>query len=233
MARVRVREHVNPLAEKYQTSIAPPQWENLYGKVQQPLHLDIGCARGRFVLKMAQALPQWNFLGLEIREPLVEEANQIRDQLGLINLHYLFCNANNSLQPLLVSLPTGVLQRVTIQFPDPWFKKRHQKRRVVQPELVEQLALALPEGAEVFLQSDVEEVALQMRSLFDESPVFQPTTAGWLETNPLPIPTEREIATLARNFPVYRALFHKLNPTGQKDPHSEAQRGEGQTQING
>ncbi|MDI9637598.1 tRNA (guanosine(46)-N7)-methyltransferase TrmB [Oscillatoria amoena NRMC-F 0135] len=233
MARVRVREHVNPLAEKYQTSIAPPQWDNLYGKVQQPLHLDIGCARGRFVLKMAQALPQWNFLGLEIREPLVEEANQIRDQLGLTNLHYLFCNANNSLQPLLASLPTGVLQRVTIQFPDPWFKKRHQKRRVVQPELVEQLALALPEGAEVFLQSDVEEVALQMRSLFDESPVFQPTTAGWLETNPLPIPTEREIATLARNFPVYRALFHKLNPTGQKDPHSEAQGGEGQTQING
>lgn len=210
MARVRVREHVNPLSQKYQTPATPPNWEKVYANLQHPLHLDIGCARGRFVMKMAQVVPDWNFLGLEIRQPLVDEANEIRDELGLTNLHYVFCNANNSLNLLLETLPPGILQRVTIQFPDPWFKKRHQKRRVVQPELVAQLAKYLPVGAEVFLQSDVEEVALEMRSLFDDSPTFQPTQPDWLAENPLPVPTEREIATLSRNEPVYRVLFKTL-----------------------
>jgi tRNA (guanine-N7-)-methyltransferase len=82
---------------------------------------------------MAQLETNWNFLGLEIREPLVIDANKLRDELGLTNLHYLFCNVNNSAQSLLSSLPNKSLERVTIQFPDPWFKNRHAKRRVVQP----------------------------------------------------------------------------------------------------
>ncbi|MEY3328079.1 MAG: hypothetical protein RLZZ115_960 [Cyanobacteriota bacterium] len=136
MARVRVRQHVNPLSQKYLIPVIPPDWSKIYTNSNQPIHLDIGCARGQFLWEFAQLEPRWNYLGLEIRESLVEEANIIRDQLELTNLHYLFCNANTSIQPILASLPTGLLKRVSIQFPDPWFKKRHQKRRVVQPELI-------------------------------------------------------------------------------------------------
>ncbi len=114
MAAVRVRQHVNPLAQKYQTPVSSLNWEKLYVQPHQPLHLDIGCAKGRFLLNMAKIEPNWNFLGLEIREPLVIEANQLRSDLGLTNLHYLFCNVNRSLKTLLSSLPTGTLQRVTI-----------------------------------------------------------------------------------------------------------------------
>ena len=135
MAILRVREHVNPLSSKYQTPPSIPDWGTLYAQPDLPLHLDIGCARGRFVLQLAQIEPRWNYLGLEIRGPLVDQANQWRTEQGSQNLHYLSCNANNTLRPLLQSLPSGWLQRVTIQFPDPWFKKRHHKRRVVQPEL--------------------------------------------------------------------------------------------------
>jgi tRNA (guanine-N7-)-methyltransferase len=208
LAAVRVRQHVNPLAQKYRTPVNPLEWETVYEKANQPLHLDIGCARGRFVLNMAQVEPDWNFLGLEIREPLVMEANQIRSDLGLTNLHYLYCNANNSLQPLLSSLPTGILQRVTIQFPDPWFKTRHAKRRVVQPELVAQLAKYLAVGAVVFLQSDMEFVAVEMCDRFAEHPAFTRVGTGeWLSENPLPVPTERELATQRKGEPIYRALF--------------------------
>ncbi|BAY45371.1 tRNA (guanine-N(7))-methyltransferase [Scytonema sp. HK-05] len=211
MAVVRVRQHVNPLSQKYQTPLSPIEWEKIYAKPNQPLHLDIGCARGRFLLSMAKTEPNWNFLGLEIREPLVIEANKWRDELGLTNLHYLFCNVNNSLRSLLSSLPKGTLQRVTIQFPDPWFKNRHAKRRIVQPELVVELAESLIPGGIVFLQSDIEFVAVEMRDRFAEHPGFQRRGAGeWLAENPLPVPTEREIGTMNKGEPVYRAVFEKL-----------------------
>ena len=210
MSPVRVRQHVNPLASKFQTPTASPEWEKIYIQQNLPLHLDIGCARGRFVLKMAQVEPNWNFLGLEIREPLVLEANRIRDEMGLTNLHYLFANVNNSLISLLSTLPQDSLQKVTIQFPDPWFKNRHAKRRVVQPELVTELAKYLVVGGIVFLQSDIEFVAVEMCDRFDEHPAFEKLgTTTWLAQNPLPVPTEREIATQNKGEPVYRALFTK------------------------
>ncbi|NJN87714.1 MAG: tRNA (guanosine(46)-N7)-methyltransferase TrmB [Leptolyngbyaceae cyanobacterium SL_7_1] len=205
---VRVRQHVNPLSQKYQRPIAPPHWETIYVAPHQPLHLDIGCGRGQFALQMAQTQSDWNFLGLEIREPLVEQALEWRDAVGLTNLHYLFCNVSRALEPLLASLPIGVLQRVTIQFPDPWFKKRHQKRRVVQPETVAVLANHLIPGGTVLLQSDVEQVAIEMVDRFAAHSAFgQWGAEPWLAANPLPIPTEREISTLQKGEPVYRALL--------------------------
>ncbi len=221
MAAVRVRQHVNPLGKKYQTPASPQDWEKIYAKPNQPLHLDIGCAKGLFLLNMSKIEPNWNFLGLEIREPLVVEANKLRSELGLTNLHYLFCNVNNSLRrhsppqaSLLSSLPPGSLQRVTIQFPDPWFKTRHAKRRVVQPELVADLANYLAVGGLVFLQSDMEFVAVEMRDRFAANSAFQKVgTEEWLAENPLPIPTEREIGTQKKGEPVYRALFERVKST--------------------
>lgn len=210
MSPVRVRQHVNPLSSKYQTPVNPPDWQKIYADPTKPLHLDIGCAKGRFLLKMATVELNWNYLGLEIREPLVEEANESKGLAQLENLHYLFCNANNSLNPILSSLPVGTLQRVTIQFPDPWFKNRHAKRRVVQPEMLEVLANYLVSGGVVFVQSDVEAIAVEMRDRFSSSPAFQRQGGdNWLDTNPLPVPTEREISTLSRGEPVYRALFFR------------------------
>lgn len=211
MARVRVRQHVNPLSKKYQTPIKPPDWTKIYANPTQPLYLDIGCARGRFLLEMAQLQPQFNFLGIEIRDSLVIEANDISKNLELTNLYYLFGNVNIEFNILLASLPIKVLKYITIQFPDPWFKKRHTKRRVVQPELVNNLATYLVEGAKVFLQSDVEDIAKEMCDRFIEHPNFEKThQETWLDINPLPVATEREKATLAKNEPVYRALFTKV-----------------------
>jgi tRNA (guanine-N7-)-methyltransferase len=213
MSIVRVREHVNPLSRKYQTVVSPPAWDRIYAMPSQPLHLDIGCGRGRFLLQMAQRQPDWNFLGVEIREPLVEQANGYIAELELTNLRYLFCNINNSLRSLLNSLPTGTLQRVTIQFPDPWFKRKHKTRRVVQPDLVADLAEFLAVGGTIFLQSDIQEVAEEMRDRVAAHPAFVPSQPDWLPLNPLPIATERELSTLKSGAPVYRTLFVKVSNT--------------------
>ncbi len=209
LSPVRVRQHVNPLSRKYQQPVSLPDWTKIYDNPQQPLHLDIGCARGRFLYELAPQQPDWNFLGLEIRQSLVEEANQWRDRDNLSNLHYLYGNINVMSETLFQSLPQGCLKRISIQFPDPWFKKRHHKRRVVQPELVEDLARFLAPDGEIFLQSDVEEVAREMCDRLSEHPAFTATTEDWLPENPLPVPTEREIATHNKGEPVYRRLFRR------------------------
>ncbi|MEO1147956.1 MAG: tRNA (guanosine(46)-N7)-methyltransferase TrmB [Cyanobacteria bacterium J06638_22] len=207
---VRVRHHVNPLSQKYQTPTAPPDWGKVFAQPNQPLFLDIGCARGSFLMAMAEQFPEQNFLGLEIREPLVIRANEKRDEVGLTNLHFVFCNANNSLRWMLDALPKDVLRWVAVQFPDPWFKKRHQKRRVVQPEVVQILADHLVPEGQVFLQSDVAEVLLEMGERFQEHPAFERQTASPEQTpNPFPVTTERESSTLEKGDPVYRMIFSK------------------------
>ena len=104
---------------------------------------------------MAEHERGWNFLGVEIREALVDEANRIAKERGLSNLQYEFCNAMLWLGRLLQNIPSGVLQMVTIQFPDPWFKKKHAKRRMVNSELIEAVLEKLAPGGRIFVQTDI------------------------------------------------------------------------------
>ena len=212
MPRIRIRQHVNPLLRKFQDRIELPDWQTVYSDLALPLHLDIGCARGKFLLEMAQLHPETNFLGIEIRRPLVEDANREKERLGLGNLHYLFGSINYSVEDIFQSLPENVLQYISVQFPDPWFKRKHNKRRVIQPELVNSLIAYLQPQGTVFLQSDIEEVALEMTARFAEHPLLDKQHQdNWLPDNPLSIPTERELYVTADNLPVYRSLFQKQN----------------------
>ena len=211
MPKTRIRQHVNPLRRKFQHQITPPDWHEIYSDLNLPLHLDIGCARGEFLREMAKLQPNKNFLGIEVRQPLVELANQEKDELGLTNLYYLFGSINYYAETLLPSLPKNSLEFITIQFPDPWFKRKHNKRRVVQPELVKILVDYLIEGGTIFLQSDIEEVALEMRKRFVANSLLVVQHQDfWLAENPLPVPTERELYVLEDQKPVYRVLLKKL-----------------------
>ena len=111
----------------------------------------------------------FNYLGLEIREPLVHRALHWTKLLQLDHC-VTFMNVNGTLhmKALLESYP-GLTRPilVCIQFPDPHFKKRYHKRRIVQESLVLDLAELLPSGSLVFLQSDVFEVAKDMRNAFE------------------------------------------------------------------
>lgn len=204
MARVRVHQHVNPLSPYYRQTPVPIDPAAVFSDPSLPLHLDIGCARGRFILKMAEAEAGWNFLGVEIREPLVDEANRIAEESGLNNLHYVFCNAMLWLGTLIKDIPDGLLQVVTIQFPDPWFKKKHAKRRMVNKELVDTIADKVAVGGSVFVQTDIEFLAAEMFELFRANECLSEIR---IEKNPFPIKTEREKAVEERELPIYRAMF--------------------------
>ena len=206
MPRVRVHQHVNPLAPFYRFTPQPLALEKIFADGELPLHLDIGCARGRFLLKMARLFPEQNFLGVEIREPLVDEANRLRQENNLNNLHYEFNNASYSLDKLLEKLPARILQTVTIQFPDPWFKKKHAKRRMVNAELIETVVAYLQIGGRIFVQTDIEFLAEEMFALFRENEHLREIE---ISENPFPVKTEREAAVEEKELPVYRRLFEK------------------------
>ena len=206
MPRVRVHQHVNPLAPFYCFTPQPIQIENVFANAQLPLHLDIGCARGRFVLKMAQLFPDRNFLGVEIREPLVIEANRIAGENKLTNLHYEFNNATYSLDLLLEMLPADILHTVTIQFPDPWYKKKHAKRRMVNDDLVETVVKHLKIGGKIFVQTDVDFLAEEMFEIFRGNDRLREVE---ISENPFSVKTEREAAVEEKGLPVYRTMFIK------------------------
>jgi tRNA (guanine-N7-)-methyltransferase len=207
-----VRQHVNPLSRYHQQPRPLPPLSELFSNPQLPLVLDIGSARGRFLRSMAAAEPGRNHLGMEIRRPLLDAAEADRIGSGLTNLRYLLGNANISLCHWLESLPAARLDLVTIQFPDPWFKTKHHKRRVLQLPLLRSIAIALSPGHSLFLQSDVKAVIEPMVAMVESSGWFAPSAVADVPlrtTNPLPVPTEREIQVVQQGLPVYRMLYHR------------------------
>lgn len=204
MARVRIHQHVNPLAPFYRFAPAPLEVERVFARPRLPLHLDIGSARGRFLLKMAEVMPDKNFVGVEIREPLVDEANRLAAANGLTNLHYAFCNASYALDVFLENLPVDLLEAVTVQFPDPWFKKKHAKRRMVNEHIVGAVARHLKKAGEIFVQTDIDFLAEEMFAVFRANENLNEVE---IDANPFPVKTERENAVEEKNLPVYRRLF--------------------------
>jgi tRNA (guanine-N7-)-methyltransferase len=199
----RYRQHVNPLARVFQMpTILTDDWPfDAFQNVSKPLHLDIGSAKGGFILSLAKhegeitgdsgglASP-FNYLGMEIR-PLVAQLARERvashSLTGIVD--FIGCNANVDLTRILDryhkaaseqghAAESLLLHRATIQFPDPHFKSYQVKRRVVTPELIDGLAQFMPEACHVFLQSDVQEVLDDMRQRFYDhhSPYFVDVT---------------------------------------------------------
>ena len=204
--RVRIHQHVNPLAPYYQFEPQPFEIKEIFANPDLPLLLDIGSARGRFLLKMAAVEPRWNFLGVEIREPLVTEANRLAEENNLTNLRYEFCNASFALDKLLTNLPANLLQKVTIQFPDPWYKRKHAKRRMVTDDLVEVIVRHLKISGRIFVQTDVDFLAEEMFAVFRENTDLSESE---IAENPFPVKTERENAVEEKDLPIYRRIFEK------------------------
>jgi tRNA (guanine-N7-)-methyltransferase len=107
---------------------------------------------------------------------------------------------------LLAGVPDGSLQMVTIQFPDPWFKKRHAKRRMVNAELVDAVVSKLADSGRIFVQTDIEFLADEMFELFRADDRLNEMA---IDANPFPSRTEREKAVEDKDLPVYRAMWQK------------------------
>jgi tRNA (guanine-N7-)-methyltransferase len=178
-----------------------------------PFVIDVGTGKGNWALNYGIANPGVNILGLEIRGSAVELARDRAQRLKVTNVAYLACNANVDIGRILQNISTvSRVSLVAIQFPDPHFKKRQKKRRLVNPSFVATLARGLTPGSEVFFQSDVEELILDANYVFSQcidflpNPTFDFSDFG-RNQNPLKIMTDREISVVHRGEPVYRMSY--------------------------
>ncbi|KAK2078391.1 hypothetical protein QBZ16_003231 [Prototheca wickerhamii] len=161
----RGRQHVNPLKLDLMSPPGPMDWPLLFSNPHLPLVVDVGSGYGRFCLAMAKVEEEGgvphNYLGIEIRDAAVDRANEWASALGLAGrVRFLLANATLFLDQILDSYPAPI-DLITIQYPDPQFKRRHRKRRIVQPSLVDAAARRLAPGGRVLLQSDVLEVGAE------------------------------------------------------------------------
>ena len=205
-----MRQHVNPLSKFFQLPLRLPSKSIIFKNSHHPIHIDIGSAKGEFLIELALKHPKWNFLGLEIRDPLVNASERKRKILGLQNLKFLFCNVNVSLDEWLYDLDDDQLKRVSIQFPDPWFKRKHFKRRVLSISLLNSIARHLSEDGELYIQSDIFKLIESMVHDIDNSTYFDRKDlkgVRWLDKNPYEAFTDRELFVLKKNLPIYRTMY--------------------------
>ena len=205
-----MRQHVNPLSQFFQRPLSLPSSSILFRNSSYPIHLDIGSAKGEFLIELASKYPDWNFLGLEIRETLVSLSERKRKELDLENLKFLFCNVNISLDKWLSDLDYGQLKRVSIQFPDPWFKRKHFKRRLINKSLINSIARYISKDGELFIQSDILKFIESMLDVVDNSNYFDRKDlqgVKWLDKNPYNALTDRELFVIKQDLPIYRAIY--------------------------
>ena len=203
----RIRKHANPFTVV--THLGPLDRTALFGR-EAPLELDLGCGGGAFLFERAKRHPERDFVGLEIRKPLVDDNN--RRASDLPNLRFFYANANVN----LMDQPPGSIERFYVMFPDPCFKKRHWKRRIMQPRLVREMATVLPIGGQIFAQSDIRPLAEEMRDFLAQEPALKSLLGEALEVpSPFEERTEWERHHEAAEEPIYRMLFEKIaEPSG-------------------
>ena len=153
-----MRQHVNPLSSNFNEIEKVPSLIEMFGEPKFNLHLDIGCASGEFLFDLALVNTSWNYLGIEIREKLVKTAKLKVKEQEIKNLYFVFGNANNILNDVHSKFIIKNVKSISFNFPDPWFKKRHYKRRVIQPEFINILSDSLQKGSLIFIKTDVKDL---------------------------------------------------------------------------
>ena len=168
------------------------------------LELEIGFGRGRFLLERARAAPESRVLGLEIKAKL---AFHVAARLEREALHNARAYCADARELLARSGPDGSVARAFLHFPDPWWKKRHAKRRVVDAGMTAALARLLRARGELFVQTDVEERALEMEAELAREPRF---SVERVETNPYGARSNREARAEEDGLPIHRLLARRL-----------------------
>jgi tRNA (guanine-N7-)-methyltransferase len=198
----RIRPHVNPDKVEYLF----PRVQRLELPAAREVEVEIGCAEAWFLFDRAASEPDREYVGLEIRSELIDPVNDKARALGA-PVRSVFAHANIHFAQLFAP---ASLARVYLNFPDPWYKTRQQKRRVTTPALARDIASALRPGGELFFQSDVWDLALDAMAVLEQCPSLA-NAAGpwtfWKNGNPYRALSRREATCLEDGTPVWRLVY--------------------------
>ncbi len=188
-------------------SDTPLDFPTLFGRVA-PVTLEIGFGNGDSLAQMAAAAPERDFIGIEVHTPGVGHLLKLIGDMGLQNVRVMNTDA---VEILRQRIPAHSLDRVQLFFPDPWHKKKHHKRRIVQLPFVSLLASRLQTGGVFHMVTDWENYAEYMAEVMQTSPDFvnlapQPPYSPRPDTRPL---TKFENRGLKLGHGVWDLLYQK------------------------
>ena len=147
-----------------------------------PLILEIGFGNGESLAAMAAQDPTSDFIGIEVHRPGIGHLLLDLERQDLVNVRVFTADA---IEVLKCCIPDNILERVLLFFPDPWPKKRHHKRRIVQHEFIRQLARKLVPGGILHMATDWENYAGHMLDIMNAEPEFR-NCAGKGNVSPRP-----------------------------------------------
>lgn len=204
-----VRQHVNPLASEYMRPRAQRLARPDSLASDAPLEVELGCADGDFCFAWAEREPSTWVVGLEIREAWVEKNARKAERLGRSNLSFAYVNLNVDLDRVF---DEGQVDRFHLLFPDPWFKARHRKRRVVEAGFLDTVGRLLREGGELHVATDVWDLGLDAMAHLEDlgRPRGFTNLAGpwsFWRGNPFGVESRRERTTRDRDQRVWRMRY--------------------------
>ena len=209
-----MRQHVNPLSSNFNQIERIPSLNEMFGDSKLNLHLDIGCAAGEFLFDLALVNTSWNYLGIEIRERLVKTAKLRVQEKEIKNLYFVFGNANNILNDVQNKFILENVKSISFNFPDPWFKKKHYKRRVIQPDFINILSNSLQKGSLIFIKTDVKDLFDYMDCTISSNLNFKNIDKKDFNYsksfNPNKIKTNREKLVIDNKLDIFECIYIKI-----------------------
>ena len=209
-----MRQHVNPLSRNFDEIEDIPSLIEMFDDSKLNLHLDIGCAAGEFLFDLALENTNWNYLGIEIRERLVKTAKVKVREREIENLYFVFGNANKILSDFQSQFILNNLKSISFNFPDPWFKKRHHKRRVIQPKFINILSNSMQTGSLIFIKTDVKDLFEYMDCTISNNFYFKTIDKkdfNYSESfNPNKVKTNREKYVIVNQLDIFERIYIKI-----------------------
>jgi len=172
-----------------------------------PRILEIGFGMGEGLAETAAAHPDHDYLGVEVHTPGVGALLKQIGERGLVNVRVI---QHDAVDVLTHMLAPASLAGIHIFFPDPWHKKRHHKRRLIQPPLVQLLASRLQPGGYIHLAADWQDYAGQMLAVLSAEPLLRNTVADYAprpDTRPL---TKFEQRGIRLGHGVWDLVFRRI-----------------------
>ncbi|HXV94145.1 MAG TPA: tRNA (guanosine(46)-N7)-methyltransferase TrmB [Pseudonocardia sp.] len=192
----------------------PPAW---FGRTA-PLVMEIGSGTGESTAAMAAAAPEVDHLAVEVFEPGLARLLMLIADVGLHNVRLLRGDAVELLREVV---PPLSLDGIRIYFPDPWPKRKHRKRRLVQPGFVALATSRLRPGATLHMATDWADYATQMRAVCQAEPLLEPaggtTAEGWTPRPPWRPVTKFERRAAAEGRDVRDLIFRRVHTRGSSD----------------
>ncbi len=189
-------------------SPAPLDLDVLFGR-SAPRTLEIGFGNGENLAALAAAHPERDYLGIEVHRPGVGHLFMLTQRDNLTNVR---ASAHDAVEVLRDQIPAGALDEVLVLFPDPWHKKRHHKRRLIQPPFVQLVASRVKPGGMFRLATDWEHYALQMLEVLNASASFEnlSPTGDWVARPEERAPTRFEKRGARLGHGVWDLAYRRL-----------------------